>query len=273
MNALLNGTPLDHALAGSRGLHYGDGVFRTLLVHAGEIRDEARQWAKLSEDARRLDLDAPATGLLAAEARALFRDDETLVLKAMLIRSAAGRGYAPAMRACDRLLLRYPAPAYPASHWQHGVEIARSAVTLAAQPLLAGIKHLNRLEQVLASRGWAAGIQEAILCDDSAAPICGTRSNLFWVSQGQIMTPPVDRSGVAGVMRQRVIELAATLGLPLRIERRPWSELMQAEEIFLSNSLIGIWLVSAIDGRPLAAPGALTRRLMDALAHPRLIAQ
>lgn len=270
MSALCNGNPVVDSLAQSRGLHYGDGVFRTILVHNGELVDAARQWTKLAEDALALDLQPPPQELLSEEARLLIANGSSGVVKVVLTRSASGRGYAPISRDCDRWMFCSAAPRYPETHWIRGVRIMRSPVQLGTQPLLAGIKHLNRLEQVLASRAWPAGIDEAVLCDDFGLPVCGTRSNLFWVQAGTVYTPALDRCGVAGMMRQRLLDLMSSQGLPVQVGGAPWSELADAEEVFLSNSLIGIWPVCEMDGRVLPAPGELTHRMMELLAHPRL---
>ena len=268
MNALLNGAALEQSLAASRGLHYGDGVFRTVLRFNGRFVDWRLQLQKLEHDARALGLDTPGTTMLQQEAETLCADDDACVLKIMLLRAAAGRGYAPTGSASDRLLLRYPWPDYPAAHWREGITAFRSPVRLGRQPLLAGIKHLNRLEQVLASRDWPAGMAEAILCDERGNAICGTRSNLFWVEQGVLHTPALDGCGVAGMMRDKLLAAAAALDLTVRVETRPWSKLLDADEAFISNSLIGIWPLRGLEQRQWPAPGPLTSRLTGVLRHP-----
>lgn len=268
MNALLNGAALEQSLAVSRGLHYGDGVFRTVLRFGGQFADWRLQLQKLEHDARALGLDAPDAALLQQEAEALCSGIEAGVLKIMLLRAATGRGYAPAGSAADRLLLRYPLPEYPAGHWREGIDAFRSPVRLGRQPMLAGIKHLNRLEQVLASRDWPADMAEAILCDERGNPICGSRSNLFWVEQGVLHTPALDGCGVSGMMRDKLLAAAAALGLTVRVETRPWAKLLDADEAFVSNSLIGLWPLQRLEQRQWAAPGPLTSRLAGVLRHP-----
>lgn len=266
--ALLNGAPVAESLVRSRALHYGDGVFRTLLKYEGQLLDWKLQFLKLAHDAEALGLLAPAADLLLEEAGTLSAATPSSVIKILLLRSGAGRGYTPQTRQADRLLLGYPLPAYPAQHWQQGIAAFRCALRLGRQPALAGIKHLNRLEQVLASRDWPDGAVEGILCDERGAPVCGTRSNLFWVRDGLLHTPALDACGVAGMMRDKVLACATALGLTVQIGTRPWSKLLDADEAFVCNSLIGIWPLRSLERREWQAPGPLTARLAALLRHP-----
>lgn len=272
ITALFNGQIPDAALAQSRGLHYGDGVFRTLLLHAGKAMDLERQIKKLDADATALGLQAPPPDLLLNELAILTRDISAAAIKLMLLRKSEGRGYAATTGDCDRLLLAYPPSRYPPEHWTQGISVFRSEFRLAPQAALAGIKHLNRLEQVLASRHWPGTAQEAILCDHAGQLIGGTRSNLFWVRDRTLTTPDLSQCGVAGMMRDKLMALAESLDIQVQIRSAQWNELETAEEIFVCNSLIGIWPVAALQVRRLPAPGALTRQLMNALNHPRLLA-
>lgn len=256
-------------LSAHRGLHYGDGVFRTCFIYDSQVIDLAEQCELVTADAGRLGL-APADRLqLASEARQLAAGTDRGVLKILLLRSGEARGYGAAAAPTDRLLRRYDAPPYRAACWEQGVAVCRSAVVLGAQPALAGIKHLNRLEQVLASRDRDPDCDEALLADEAGHPVCGTRTNLFRVAGGVLYTAPLDRCGVAGHMRRKVLALAAALGVESRVQHGQWDDLVAADEAFLTNSLIGIWPIARIGARQWQAPGPLTRRLMDRLAHPR----
>lgn len=269
MNAVsFNGEPVRADLALSRALHYGDGVFRTLLMQNGVPLDFQRQHSRLAEDARRLGLEAPDAELLDAELRAGDMPEGLSVAKIILSRRAEGRGYAPATSVADRWVLHSALPDAPTEYWQQGVRLIRSNVTLAAQPLLAGIKHLNRLEQVLASRDWPADVQEALMCDAQGAPVCGTRTNLFWIKNQRLMTPALRDCGVCGMMRQKILEQAMALEIPCDEDRYGWKNLLAADEIFISNSLIGIWPVRELESVGFAAPGPQTQRLMQTLQHP-----
>lgn len=268
-DVLFNGGVPDAAtLAQSRGLHYGDGVFRTMLVERGSVVDWPLHWRKLCADAQILGLERPDEATLLGELQQLANAQARCILKLILVRQSAGRGYAPASRVCDRMLLRYDAPAHDVRFWSAGITAIRADMTLAAQPALAGIKHLNRLEQVLASRSWPAGVQEAIVCNARGEPISGTRSNLFWASRGVLHTPDLGECGVAGMMRGKLIDLAASRGIKIRIGNTPWQSLEEADEVFVCNSIIGLWPVRQLEKRVWNAPGVLTRQCLNALAHP-----
>ncbi|WP_295679289.1 aminodeoxychorismate lyase [uncultured Nevskia sp.] len=262
-----NGAFAGSVQVGNRGLHYGDGVFRTMLLHGGAIVTADAQIERLTADAAALGLDAPSREFLLAELAAVADLDEA-ILKLMLIRTDTGRGYPPRTHRADLLLLAYPPPDWPASHAIDGIAAIRSPVTMASQPLLAGIKHLNRLEQVLASRDWPADVDEALLADEHGNPVCGTRSNLFWVSNGRLYTPALDRCGVAGLTRAQVLALAAQLGIDCTIASQPWTALQSADEAFLCNSLIGIWPLRRLDDHLYPVDRPITRRLQTALVHP-----
>jgi 4-amino-4-deoxychorismate lyase len=270
VKARFNGRSERAALAWSRGLHYGDGVFRTLLKYKSQLIDIEDHFNKISEDCVRLSLAPPDHDALYADSLAVSRERETAVIKWLVLRQAGARGYAPGSEASDRLVLCAPAPRYPAACWTQGIQALRSPVPLAPQPLLAGVKHLNRLEQVLASRGWPDGVMEALQTDPDGHPLCGTRSNLFWVKNGCLYTPDLSLGGVCGIMRNKIMHLAHSLNIPLHTVRAPWQALLEADEAFVCNALIGLWPLRALDARHWPAPGPLSLRLQAALAHPRL---
>ena len=157
---------------------------------------------------------------------------------------------------------------------------------LGENPVLAGIKHLNRLEQVLARAEWDdPDIAEGVLMDNNNNIIEGTMSNLFCVQalegvQPTLLTPALSRCGVRGVTRDRILETAAQLNIPHRETDMQLSDLQQASEIFISNSLIGIWPVrqfSQHDSQHAPqheyAVGPVTRRLSAALEYATGVAE
>ena len=153
------------------------------------------------------------------------------------------RGYAPAKNSIPtRILSITPFAPYPDEFYTQGVRLRVCDLRLAHQPRLAGIKHLNRLENVLAAAEWDdAGIAEGLLLDVADNVTEGTRSNLFMLRDGELQTPDLSRCGVAGVQRERVIEWASAQGMPCRIGQFGLAELLAADEIFLVNSVIGLW--------------------------------
>lgn len=262
-----DGVPLATGLESSRAFQYGDGVFRTLLRHRNQVIAVDAQLGRLAEDAARLDLDAPLDALR-ADIAALPPSDGDCIIKLMLVRAARGRGYAASGSASSRWVLQLPRPRQPLRCWREGIVAARAAIHLAHQPALAGIKHLNRLEQVLAYRGADAAVDEVICLDGDDEVVCGGRSNVFAVIDGVLTTPDLARCGIRGVTRDRVMQSAAALGIATRIAGFPLDVLRAADEAFVCNSVIGIWPLARFEARHWGAPGAVTRALQAALSHP-----
>jgi 4-amino-4-deoxychorismate lyase len=127
---------------------------------------------------------------------------------------------------------------------------------LARQPRLAGIKHLNRLENVLARSEWDdPAIAEGVLCDDTGAVISGVMSNLFWVRDGELFTPDLSQCGVAGVAQARLLRAAARRGIPTHIGRQLPDAILAADEVVICNSVIGVRRMARLDDRIWPAAG------------------
>jgi 4-amino-4-deoxychorismate lyase len=261
-----NGERVEGAWAGTRGLHYGDGVFRTGLILDGRLVQRDAQLARLTQDASRLDLEVAAE--VAVEVDEVCREAGEGVLRIVLSRVDSGRGYRPIGSRCDRLLRVSPLPDHPAASWRDGIACAWSPVLLAVQPRLAGIKHLNRLEQVLASRDWPEGCREVLMCDSEGRVTCGSRSNVFFVIEGVLVTPDLSFAGVAGMMREHLIGLARRSGVGCEIGLVSPDEVRHASEAFVCNSVIGIWPLRGIGSVAFESPGPVTRRVIDLLGHP-----
>ena len=266
MPVWIDGRPADTLPASDRGLAYGDGLFETIAVRQGRIALLERHMQRLAEGARRLALPldlAPVRAELLAFASELRYG----VAKLIVTRGDGLRGYAPPVDArCRRILSGNPPPAYPSRHRADGIRLFPCATRLAEQPLLAGLKHLNRLEQVLARSEWQdPGYAEGLMCDLSGRPIEGVFSNLFLVRHGELLTPALTRCGVAGVMRAEILERAAAAGIATRVADLDHADLLAAEEVFLCNSQYGIWPVVAFETHVWPV-GGLTRKLQLILA-------
>lgn len=266
---LVNGTPADAIPADDRGFAYGDGVFRTLAVRAGAVPLWSRHYAKLAADCRALAIEPPSETVLRADVRLIAARMPDCALRITVTRGSGGRGYAlPVTVTPRRVVAASPLPGYPVAYATQGVAIRYCAQRLALQPRLAGIKHLNRLENVLARAEWDdAAIAEGLLCDVEGSVIEGTRCNLFLMECGVLVTPDLSRCGVAGVTRDAIIELAASNGMPCRIEPISRERLEAADEVLLVNSLIGIWPVARLEGRSWTTFDAAVRvrQWLDAL--------
>lgn len=254
-----NSHPGESIPINDRGLLYGDGVFRTMKRTGGVTLCWRRHYRKLAADCAALKLRCPDAAELEAELAGLPPD---CVAKIIVTRGTGSRGYAvtPDMIP-TRIVSASPLPVHPETYLAQGVRLFLCGLRLASQPRLAGIKHLNRLENVLARMEWDdPGIAEGLLLDEAGLAIEGTMSNLFAYRGGVLHTPVLDRCGVAGVQRERILDAAPELGIPVRVAPLPLEMLMEAEEILLSNSIIGVWRVREFNGR-LWNSGGLTAEL------------
>lgn len=248
MFALRNGRPVAGVPVIDRGLAYGDGLFETLKVVAGHPRFLELHLARAMRDCTRLgmQLDLPQ---LRGEIAVAMQQMQSGVLKLIVTRSAAMRGYqAPRNAGAERLLLCYPQllPAPPVS--SAGIQVRICRQRLAEQPALAGMKHLNRLEQVLARAEWSdPAIAEGLMLDTAGRLVEGVASNVFLVSAGKVYTPRLHRCGVAGVIRELLLHNAEAIGVSIREADLTLDDLQQANEVFLSNSIAGIQPVVKID--------------------------
>ncbi|MBI5891113.1 MAG: aminodeoxychorismate lyase [Nitrosomonadales bacterium] len=247
---LINGAPGNTINAEDRGLAYGDGVFRTLRMQAGRPVCWERQYAKLQRDCGSLNIPCPSALVLSSELQQLGKTLADGVAKIIVTRGVSSRGYSPAAQSeATRILSIAPATAYPADYARAGVRMHACKIRLGHQLLLAGIKHLNRLENVLAASEWQdRDVPEGLLCDVSGYVISGTRSNLFMLRGNILYTPNLSRCGVAGVQRERVMDWAKQHGVTCKAADFHLEELVQADEIFLVNSVFGLWPVRELAG-------------------------
>jgi 4-amino-4-deoxychorismate lyase len=263
---LVNGLKTDMVSALERGLHYGDGLFETLGCIAGRPRFLSLHLRRLARGCVRLGIPAPDLPAIGRELETLAGASDRSIVKLIVTRGPAlARGYAVGgHERPTRIALRYPWPV-PRED-AAGVRVRIASLALSENPATAGIKHLNRLEQVLARAEWRdPAIAEALLFSRSGALISGTMSNVFLVRSGTLMTPTLDLCGVAGVMREVV--LAASAESTIRTEERVLTrgDLDAAQEIFLTNALTGIRGVRELEGRTFR-DGPVTRRLQTAIA-------
>ncbi len=259
---LVNGAVADSVAATDRGLAYGDGVFRTLPLRRGRAQCWEIHYRKLASDCAALAIMCPPMETLAAELGQLARETPDCVAKIIVTRGSGARGYAPPQPASPtRIVMSAPLPEYSAEFNRAGIGVHLCATRLSSQPRLAGVKHLNRLENVLARAEWTdPAVSEGLMLDAQDQVIGGTMSNLFIVENGALVTPELSRCGVAGVTRERIVKAAAKGGLACREESITQERFLDAQEAMLVNSLIGAWQIAACGGRRWTA-GAFTARV------------
>lgn len=239
-----------------RGLNYGDGLFETLAVKDGRPRFFEWHLERLAAGAARLGIPLPAAGLLAEEVARVWPLGWGVV-RIVITRGAGPRGYRPPRNPRPlRIVSAAPWPQQDPACRSQGVRLRWCSTRLGRNPQLAGIKHLNRLEQVLARAEWDdPGVAEGLLLDDGGNVICATQANLFVIAGGQLVTPALDACGVAGVMRRAFRAWAQERGETVVERAVSPADIGGAEGLFLTNALIGAWPVRELDGRRLAVDG------------------
>ncbi len=244
-----------------RGLAYGDGLFETLLVHAGQPVWWAAHWQRLRHGAHVLRIPMPEEANTLGHCMDLIAGQRRCVLKIILTRGGGGRGYRPPSDPLPTLVISaHPDVTAPESP----IRLRWCNTTLSMQPALAGIKHLNRLEQVLARQECCdESFFDGLMRDQAGRVVCTTSANVFALIDGCWRTPPVAQCGVAGTVRGWLL---ANLHGATEAEIVD-EDLTRAEAVFVCNALRGILSVDAIGNRlwpSNAATDAVRRQLNDA---------
>lgn len=237
---LVNGTSIDTVSINDRGLSYGDGVFETIRLHEGHTIYLQQHLERLLKGCQRLKIKLDLKLLEEEIGQLSSQFSEYAVLKIIISRETGGRGYRPTANAtANRILSLHTLPSSNLTQADTGIHSFLCQQRLALQPALAGIKHLNRLEQVLASQEWPdEKYHEGIMLDINGNVIEGTKSNLFLLESNTLITPDLTHCGVDGVMRKVLI---AAFNTQVKIEAVSLSRLLEAKEVFVCNSVFGVW--------------------------------
>ncbi len=257
MRVLVDGREGERVDPMDRGLHYGDGLFETIAVAHGRPRLLDWHLERLAEGARRLEFPPLDLALLRAEIAAACTEPRCIV-KLVLTRGSGERGYRPPRHATPRrILMVFDRPEPPVAG-SAGARVGWCRTSLGRNPRLAGLKHLNRLEQVLARAEWQEGeLDEGLMSDDRGRVISATQANLLARIDGRWTTPALDECGVAGVMRRAFCAWLAGQGADVEEIALSRADVESASALVLTNALVGAWPVRALDGRPLAADPAV----------------
>lgn len=255
-SSLINGS-FDHIISPiDRGFAYGDGVFRTMQIRDGLPVSWPFHYQKLVADCAVIGIVCPSAELLMSDLQQLFpihefNEGEAQVAKIIITRGEGERGYAPpAVTVPTRVIIKSSMPQYAASYYEQGVKLYVCETRLSAQPKLAGIKHLNRLENVLARMEWRdESMFDGLLLDQNDNAIECTMSNIFARYDNKIYTPELSQCGVAGITRQRILGLESLLDLTAYVAPLPLEKLLQADEVIICNSLYGAFQVTTIGSR------------------------
>jgi len=263
----INGQPGTQLDVADRALQYGDGVFETLRIRNAKPEYLALHLQRLRAGCERLGFPGIDWQTLRRELHDLAAQHDGRVMKIILSRGSAGRGYRPAPgSAVTRIVSIHALPEQPDT--AGGVRVRICTTRLGYQPLLAGIKHLNRLEQVLGRMECEGRWQEGLMRDPEDNIVEGTMSNLFLVSGDRLVTPSLARAGVEGITRARILAIARRMGIHCDIRDVNADELATIDGMFVCNSLIGIWPVTRFEGRSLPIgdlTGELQQRLLESM--------
>ena len=232
--------------ADDRGLHYGDGVFETLRLNdSGAIPLWAFHHLRLNDGFKRLRFSEALMRDVqdALVSLPLVPSPDALAAKVIVTRGGGPRGYAASSTRANVLFQHFSAPLWGRERNPDGLCVGINPVRLAQQPLLAGIKHLNRLEQVLAREAFADDWQESVMMDAEGNVIEGCMSNLIVIKNGKFLTPDLSLCGVRGVVREWLkseVELVE--------QRMSLQQLISADGVVFCNSLAGFQPVRCLVG-------------------------
>lgn len=253
---MINGIVADHLMINDRSIHYGDGLFETILCADNKLYHWQQHYQRLRTSAEQLKITCPDEGTLLEDIKELVSNNITgnsCVIKIILSRGAGERGYRffSSISANRIVLLSELDTSYSSilSSTLLGGELFICDQQVSINESLAGLKHLNRLDNVLARNEWNDKISsfiDGLMLDADKQVIEGTMSNLFAIRDGQVLTPGLERSGIRGVMREVIMELAAKNGLPLTVSSLNLEDILSMDELFITNSLIGMKRVTKL---------------------------
>ena len=246
---IINGEPSKTLSIFDRAFQYGDGLFETIAILDGNPALLDKHLARLQKGLRILLFPALDLAALKAQIRHYSSQFQQAVLKLTVTRGESDRGYKQPDSPKPNIILSFAERDFQRSIDQmQGLTIRRCQTPAGINPLLAGIKHLNRLEQVLARSEWNNdAYAEGIMCDPDGHVIEATAANLFLWHNDCLFTPELNRSGVAGVVRELVMETADQLGIDCKVKNILIEECHHADALFLTNALNGIMPVARFE--------------------------
>lgn len=247
---LVNGKASQQISIEDRGLLYGDGLFETILCEQGKPVLFAEHMQRLQSGCLKLGISNPDANLILAELTEVARQMDCII-KVIVTRGVRSRGYQYDSddKSITRIIYRSDLPNIPTSHYTEGIRLFLCAHRLSDSGVLAGLKHLNRLDQVVARSEWQQEFDEGVTLDSDENVIEGTMSNIFLESGGKWLTPALGRCGVEGVMRDFILQHADRLSIDCEERDITVAQLQNADAIFVCNSVIGVWPVTSFNSK------------------------
>ncbi len=262
---LVNGKKVSHISVEDRGLLYGDGLFETILCQRGRPVLFDEHMRRLQMGCKKLDICMLEKDLVLAELSECAQQSDCII-KIIITRGVRARGYQydPNDQTSTRVVYRNELTDIPLHNYTSGIRLQLCRHRLPSNSALAGLKHLNRLDQVIARSEWTQGFAEGITLDQEGHVIEGTMSNVFFEAEGKWITPQLDRAGVEGVMRNFILQNADKFSMQCEQSAVTLQQLLAADAIFVCNSVIGVWPVIEFQSSKFSVSES-TRRLMQYL--------
>jgi 4-amino-4-deoxychorismate lyase len=247
----INGIETQHLPVMDRGIQYGDGLFETVAYKDGALQFWDEHIFRMKCGAEKLGIAFPGDEKYYQDIKNLLDQapDENCVIKLLLTRGSATRGYRQAaISKPTRAALANPWPDYQEDIiTNQGIKIHVCKHPISTNPVLAGIKHLNRLDNVLARNEWGDEFHEGLMSDTHGNVIEGTMSNVFFIKNGILLTPDLERCGVNGIIRNQILSIARENNIETHIRNINNDEIDSMDEIFITNSIIAIWPVKSVN--------------------------
>lgn len=227
-----------------RSVQFGDGLFETCVAREGEILHWDFHCQRVQEGLKKLkiDLDVKALENFQSWVREISPKGWSC-FKWLISRGVSPRGYThiPGSPA-TQVYCCYDFAGFNLERWRNGVGVYLSDIPISENAYLAGLKHLNRLDSVLAKNG--SSEDEPLLCLSSGEIVEASIGNIFWFDGNSWWTPPIDKAGVKGVIRSRLLEEGPReVSQDFGEKALSWETLHQSQSVFICNTLIGIWPV------------------------------
>jgi 4-amino-4-deoxychorismate lyase len=263
---LVNGVEGAGISADDRGLQYGDGLFETMGASNGKVLRLELHLARLAEGCHRLGMPMPAPDLIESDCARVLEGLGAAVVKLIVTRGPGPRGYPPPLDASVTRIVNSTAQQVSEAEAARPISVRICETRLGRNPRLAGIKHLNRLEQVLAGAELREpAVDEGLMRSTDDRLVSGTAANVFMVRKGRLLTPQISDCGVSGVMRELVLRTAARAGIEVEVGDFTLADLERADEVFLTNAVRGIRPVGCVENLKTFVPGPVIARLREAL--------
>jgi len=261
---LINGAQQSKISIFNRNIQFGDGLFETCVVENKKILFWVNHFARLNRGCEQLKISKVSESVWLSDVKKALSlcSYDRCVVKLILSRGESLRGYgfkddikpvrAVIVSELQKVTLNN---SFCLEYCQSGYD---------SNPKLAGIKHCNRLEQVLARAGLKS--DEGIMLDENHNVISVTQGNIYAIHGNTLITPKLDKCGVEGTRRAVILDLAKLLGIKVKVDTLSVKELGQADEVFISNSIIGIQSISKIDGISFGE-SPITKKIKDAFTE------